>query len=236
MEVDLKVVNLTSFKGGAGKTTTAMLVATALVKRDVRVALIDADENQPLVAWQDVARTNGHWDEQCIVRRGDDMASLDQAYDEALASDVDVLIIDTRGGGSELNNACALTAGVVIVPTALTGLDMDAALATFEYVVRLIHDHRQRTPVRLLMQRVPIGRLSRSQERDLQLLATLPVLQTRLHQRDAFGSIAKRGMLHLVLQSVVANERTRIAASHMWSAMAEAVTLADEIVTKVGED
>ena len=231
----MKVVNLTSFKGGAGKTTTAMLAASALIRNGSRVALIDADENQPLVAWRDVARRTGCWDERCTVQRGDDMATLDRAYDEASSSAADVLIIDTRGGGSELNNACALTAGTVIVPTALTGLDMDAALATFEYAVKLIHDHGQRTPVRLLMQRVPIGRLSRSQKRDLELLATLPVLRTKLHQRDAFGSIAKRGMLHLVLQSVVANERTRIAASHMWSAMAEAEALADEIIASVSE-
>ena len=232
----MKVVNLTSFKGGAGKTTAAMLLCSALVRDGSRVAMIDADENQPLVAWHDAARTNAQWDERCSVARGDDMASLDHAYDAAEASGADVLIIDTRGGGSEVNNTCVLNAGVVIIPTALTGLDINAALETFEHVVRLVHDHRHDVPIRLLMQRVPVGRLSRSQEKDLELLSTLPRFQTQLHQRDAFSSIAKRGMLHLVLQSVVQNERTRIAASHMWSAMAEAEALAKEVSATVRGD
>ena len=229
----MKVVNLTSFKGGAGKTTAAMILCSALIHRGTKVAMIDADENQPLVAWKEVARTNGHWDERCTVDRGDDMSSLDRAYDGADAAGAEVLIIDTRGGGSEMNNACALNASVVVIPTALTGLDITAALETFEHVVRLVHDHRHQTPVRLLMQRVPVGRLSRSQERDLELLSTLPRFGVQLHQRDAFGSIAKRGMLHLVLRSVVENERTRIAASHMWAAMTEAETLANEILTTI---
>lgn len=232
----MRVVNMTSFKGGAGKTTAVMLVCSALARKGVRVALIDADENLPLLAWRDAARANGHWDDQCSVQRGDDLTSLGQAYDEALASSTEVLILDTRGGGSELNNTCILNAGIVVVPTALTGLDITAALATFEYAVRLLHDHRTRTPVRLLLQRVPIGRLSRSQERDLDLLSSLPRLRTQLHQRDAFGSISRRGMLHLVLKSVAEDARTRIAASHMWTAMAEAEALADEIIGDLASD
>lgn len=226
----MRIVNLTSFKGGAGKTTATMLASSALVRKGARVALIDADENGPLLAWRNSARSNGHWDDRCMIERGDDLQSLDQAHDLAVKAGTDILIIDTRGGGSELNNTCVLNADVVVVPTALTGLDITAALETFEYAACLLHDHRMRTPVRLLLQRVPIGRLSRAQERDLDLLSSLPRFRTQLHQRDAFGSISRRGMLHLVLEGVAADPRTRIAASHMWIAMVEAEALADEIV------
>lgn len=229
----MKVVNLTSFKGGSGKTTAAMLLCSALTRAGTSVAMADADENLPLLAWRETARGNAHWDERCSVERADDLASLDRAYNLAATAGADVLIIDTRGGGSELNNTCVLNASDVIVPTALTGLDITAALSTFEYAVRLLHDHRTATPVRLLLQRVPIGRLSQSQERDLALLSNLPRLQTQLHQRDAFGSLSRKGMLHLVLKSTADDLRTRIAATHMWAALAEAEAFAAEIVGKM---
>ena len=228
----VKIVNLTSFKGGAGKTTAAMLLCSVLTRNGLRVAVADADENLPLLAWREASRAAGHWDERCTIERADDMAGLERAYDAAATTGIDVLVIDTRGGGSELNNTCVLNASEVIVPTALTGLDMTAALETFEYAVRLVHDHGKATPVRMLLQRVPIGRLSQSQERDLALLSSLPRFGTELHQRDAFGSLSRRGMLHLVLKSIADAPRTRIAATHLWAALAEAEAFADEVFAR----
>lgn len=230
----MKVVNLTSFKGGAGKTTATMLLSSTLVRKGVSVALIDADENRPLEAWEQAARANDCWDDACQILAGDDMASLEASFGQAEALGAEVTIIDTRGGGSELNNACMANADAIVVPSALTGLDIDAALTTFEYAARLLHDMRTTKPLNLLMQRVPIGRLTRSQERDLESLSTLPCYETRLHQRDAYSSMSKRGMLHQVLNSVMADPRTRIAASHMWSAAEEGDRWSIEVLQHLG--
>src|SRR5215212_11523958 len=51
----MPVVSLVSSKGGLGKTTAALLLSTGLADAGVRVAVVDADPNQPLVAWANFA-------------------------------------------------------------------------------------------------------------------------------------------------------------------------------------
>ena len=47
----MPVVSMVSSKGGAGKTTTALIIAGEIASAGRAVILIDADPNQPLVAW-----------------------------------------------------------------------------------------------------------------------------------------------------------------------------------------
>lgn len=225
----MKTVAFVSFKGGAGKSTAAMALCSSFVASARCVTIIDADENTPLLAWRDRAREAELWAEACEVVRGDDMRGLQAAF--TLASDraSDICIVDTRGGGSELNNAIVGNVDAVIVPTALTGLDIASALSTFEYAVRLLHDVGIATPVLLLVQRVPVGRLTVSQAQDLEALSSLPRCEPVLHARDAFASISKRGMLHLLLERARANPRERLTASHLAVAMGEADALRTDI-------
>ena len=230
----MKTVAFVSFKGGAGKTTAAMAACSAYVGAGSRVAMIDADENFPLVAWRDRATAHGLWSEQCTVERGDDVVSLESALSGATDCGADIAIIDTRGGGSELNNTIVCNVDAVIVPTALTGLDISAALSTFEYAVQLLHDAGVATPVRLLVQRAPVGRLTSSQAQDLEALSTLPRCETVLHARDAFGAFSKRGMLHLLVARAEHDPRTRLTATHLRVAMEEAERLGTELRDLLG--
>ena len=229
----MRTVAFVSFKGGAGKSTAAMALASSLVASGRHVTMIDADENTPLLAWREKAREAELWSDACEVVRGDDMRSLQAAFTVATDRCSDVSIVDTRGGGSELNNAIVGNVDIVIVPTALTGLDIASALSTFEYAVRLVHDARLRTPVVLLVQRMPVGRLTVSQSQDLEALSTLPRCMPVLHARDAFASISKRGMLHLLLERTLANPRERLTASHLATAMGEADAVRADIERRV---
>lgn len=230
----MKSVALASFKGGAGKSTAAMALCSSFVSAKRRVTMIDADENTPLLAWRERAREAGLWSEACNVVRGDDMHGLQAAFTAASDAASDVVIVDTRGGGSELNNAIVGNVDVVIVPTALTGLDIASALSTFEYAVRLLHDVGTATPVLLLIQRVPVGRLTVSQAQDLDALSSLPRLGPILHARDAFASISKRGMLHLLVERAQANAMERLTASHLSTAMSEADALRSDVERQMG--
>jgi len=231
----MKLITFASFKGGAGKTTAAMAVASTLVADGKKVALIDADENTPLIDWREAAQSAGTWNNECKVFQADDLRSFEFVFENATKEDFDYAIIDTRGGGSELNNACLVNTNLVIIPSALTQLDMTQALATFEYTIELLQTMDTDVPVALLIQRVPVNKLTVSQKQDLAALSQLPRCETFLHSRDAFSSIGKRGMLHLVHKNMLSDPIKRIIASHMATAIKEAKSLTNDLLETLGD-
>lgn len=230
----MKIVTFASFKGGAGKTTSVMAVTSSLVSKGKKIALFDADENEPLLDWEKSARANNAWSDDCQVFSTDDLRSLEEAYDKAENQDFEIAIIDTRGGGSELNNTCLTSANLIAIPSALTTLDMTSALSTFEHAVTLLQKTGLNIPVALLVQRVPVGKLTTSQQHDLEKLSTLPMFETHLHARDAFAALGKRGMLHLTYDAFSKDLMKRFNASHIATAMKEADLLAKDIVDALG--
>lgn len=115
----MKQITFASFKGGAGKTTAVMAVTSALADMGKKVALIDADENLPLVEWRESAGKADTWSDDISVFEADDLKAFEEAFESATKRGFDYAIIDTRGGGSELNNACLINTDLVIIPSAL---------------------------------------------------------------------------------------------------------------------
>ena len=163
------------------------------------------------------------------------MRSFEQAYENAASVGFDYTLIDTRGGGSELNNACMINANLVIIPSALTTLDMTQALTTFEHVIELHQSMQIEIPVALLIQRVPVGKLTISQRQDLEELSKLPHCETKLHSRDAFAAIGKRGLLHKAHSQMMSDPHKRIGASHLATAIEEARSLATDLLEALGD-
>ncbi len=231
----MKLITFASFKGGSGKTTSVMAVCSSWSAQGKKVALIDTDENAPLIDWQEAAQRSGTWSNNCKVFPADDLRSFELAYETADNERFDITIIDTRGGGSELNNACMVNTNAVIIPSTLTTLDMTAALTTFEHTVELLQAMRIDLPVALLIQRVPVGKLTISQKLDLERLSELPRCETILHARDAFAAIGKRGLLHQTYEQFAKDPMKQISASHIATAMLEADALAKNLLKVVGE-
>lgn len=230
----MKQITFTSFKGGAGKSTAVMALTSALVQSGKSVALIDTDENIPLIDWRESAIKNDTWSDSISVFEADDMRSLERAYEEAENKKFDYMIIDTRGGGSELNDACIINTSFVVIPSALTTLDMTQALATFEHVIHTHQSVNIEIPTALLMQRVPVGKLTNSQKQDVVSLSTLPMFKTRLHARDAYSALGKRGLLHKTYEALKAVSMKQISANHLITAIEEAQSFANDIIEELG--
>lgn len=231
----MKQITFASFKGGAGKTTAAMAVTSALSQKGKRVALIDTDENMPLNEWREHAIKSDTWSDNIQVFEADDLRSFERAFEDLEKQNFDYAIIDTRGGGSELNNACVINTNLVIIPSALTQLDMTQALTTFEHTIGLHQTMELEIPTALLIQSVPVGRLKVSQKQDLAALSELPCCETQLHSRDAFASMGKRGLLHRVHEQMKSDPMKRISANHMATAMNEAVSLTNDLLETLGD-
>lgn len=229
----MKLITFASLKGGAGKTTALMAVCSSLAAQGRKVALLEADPNTPLENWRDEARDFQTWDENCAIFPADTPLNLDASFGKAEAGGYEIALVDTQGGGSELNNSILVNSHVVIVPSALSPLDLDAAVDTIEYAAQLFIEEKLEIPMALLLQRIPVGRMTKSMMADMLVLDSLPQFETRLHERDAFRSIKSRGMLHMLYARLAADPMHRIGAGHIRKAMDEADAFTNELMDAI---
>ncbi|WP_217577448.1 conjugal transfer ATPase VirC1 [Mesorhizobium sp. GbtcB19] len=217
----MKLVTCCSFKGGAGKTTALMGLCSAFATLGKTVALFEADENRPLTRWKENALHRDAWDPHCEVFAADDLPLLEAAYEEAEGRKFDYALADTHGGSSELNNTIIASSSFLLVPTMLTPLDVDEALATYRYIIELLMGENLVIPTAILRQRVPVGRLTTSQTAVSEMLNALPLTDAPMHERDAFAAMKERGMLHLTIRKIDADPALRLGLRNLLVAMEE---------------
>jgi cellulose biosynthesis protein BcsQ len=213
-----------------------MAAASVLAENGVKVGLFEADDNEPLAAWNRAANNRGTWDERCTVYRALDVSQFETAFETAEADGCDIVLIDTRGGGSEFNQVILMNAAIVIIPSSLTVLEINDSLQTERYVVEFQKRVGQVCPVVLSLNRTPTGRLSSSEQDSLEALSTLPCFEAKLSSRQAFADISGLGHLHRYHQMLLDSPGKRIAASHIGVALAEARVFADELLNALSDE
>ena len=135
------VVVIGNEKGGAGKSTLAIHIATGLLHAGKRVAIIDLDLRQRSMArffanrlsW---AEANGHvlpmptepdmGDGKALARadEAEQLARFEAAFAEAKAA-ADVILIDTPGGDTPLSRAAHARADQIVTPMNDSFVDFD---------------------------------------------------------------------------------------------------------------
>lgn len=228
----MQMISFVSFKGGAGKSTGLMAIASALVERGHRVAIMDGDDNQPLTRWQKYANDLGTWHNRCEVIGVRDFEGFEDAYERSVRADVDYVLVDTRGGGSDFNQAIVANANLIVVPTALSIIEVDEAFATLEWLGKLLEMTATDIPVGILLNRTPTAErdLSTVQRKGLAALDHMPVFESRLPIRKAFEDLKAYGLMYPYIRLLQANPLRRVMAGHVKVASAEAEHLTDELL------
>lgn len=231
----MKLISCCSFKGGAGKTTALMGLCSALANSGKTVALFEADENRPLTRWKENATKRNAWDPRCEVFLAEELSLLEKAYEEADSRQFDYALADTKGGSSELNNTIIASSNFLLVPTMLTPLDVDEALATYRYIIELLLAEKLVIPTAMLRQRVPVGRMTVSQKAVWEMLNALPLMESPMYERDAFAAMKDRGMLHLTIRNLAADPASHLALRNLQTAMDELLSMAQHVLTALGD-
>jgi len=177
-------------KGGAGKSTSAVVLACELARRGAAVTIIDADPNRPVSAW---ARRPGRPEGLEVVADVTEETVIDAIEDAAAR--VPFVIVDLEGTAS-LTVAYAISrADLVVIPS--QGSQLDAAEAA--KAVRLIHQ-QEKASARRIPQSVLFTRTSAAiRPRTLQHIRGefeahgVPSLQTQMQEREAFRAIFSFG-------------------------------------------
>lgn len=126
----MPVVSFASPKGGAGKTTAAILFATEAARSGVNVIMLDCDRtNNSLSIWRDCGNVPdgiqviANITEKTIVR-------TIKEYDQ---NDT-VVVVDLEGIASQLTSRAMSKSDLVIIPMRATSLDAKVGLRAIEMI------------------------------------------------------------------------------------------------------
>ena len=127
----MPTIAFASSKGGAGKSTSAVLLATELAARGAAVTIIDADPNQPVTRW---SKKPGKPDKLTVVSSVTEETLID-AIDDA-ARKTAFVIVDLEGTASLMVAQAMSRADLVIIPTKGSELDAIEAVKAIKFIGR----------------------------------------------------------------------------------------------------
>lgn len=184
-------VAFVSPKGGAGKTTAALLLALGLADRGHRVAMIDSDPNKPLVHWADLPNRR----ERISVHPAPTVQDIRDAAREAQRYSPDWTIVDTEGSERGAMVFAALRFDLVLTPVAGSQLDLREAIKASEMIAAFGRRAGKGLLHRALLTRVPSAlkpRMLKSVVAQLRQ-ADVQILPTPLLEKEAFRALFSLG-------------------------------------------
>lgn len=172
-------------KGGAGKTTAALLLATEIA-RSTKVSVIDADPNHPIKAWAEGGNTPANMNIDATA----DEENIIERIEEA-AEKTPFVVVDLEGTAAKIVLLAVSQADLVIIPTQGSQLDAEQAGRAIRVVRQQEKMSGRKTPFAVLLTRTsPIirtrtmGHIQTSLEQ-----AGIPVFDTQLNEREAFRAM-----------------------------------------------
>ena len=201
------VIAVAQRKGGAGKSTLAATLATALAGSGARVALLDTDPQKSLVRW--------HAQRQSALAQAAALAFEEPsgwrvpAALDRLRRTHDYVIVDTPPHDDTDARLAIRGADLALVPLQPSHADLWASEATLGIAAA------EKRAVRLVLNRVPpFGRLLDQIKAELAARG-LPLLGPMLGNRNAFPTAFARGLgvTEAAPRGIAAEEARALAAS-----------------------
>ncbi|WP_155861395.1 ParA family protein [Corynebacterium doosanense] len=124
----VNVISVIQTKGGTGKTTTAMLLSSALTSLSHRVLVLDADKQRSAIDWSDDAGEGLGFEVKPVPTD----RTLETALRRFRGDDYDFILVDTPPGSNAIVEIAAQEADLVLVPTGVSPLDMKRTQATLD--------------------------------------------------------------------------------------------------------
>lgn len=130
-----KVISLLNGKGGVGKTTTSVNVATSIARKGYSVVLVDTDPQSSV--------SNYYIEGKCLF----DLAEADSEKDvykiRKMLSSYDYIIIDGAAAITAISAAAVMVSDVVLIPVTPSPLDFSASGA----IITVIEARQEMKPI-----------------------------------------------------------------------------------------
>lgn len=181
----MPVIAIANPKGGAGKSTTALVLGTFLASQGATVTILDCDPNQPIKDWAGGGSKN-----PVTIIGGLTESRIIPVIDEQKA-EKQFVIVDLEGTASRMVSRAITRSDLVLVP--MQASKVDAAQAA--RAVGLVREEElvigRHIPLRIVLTRTSPRIATKNEKliiRELQGEG-VPMLTTHLNQRTAFQSM-----------------------------------------------
>ncbi|MCF7728682.1 ParA family protein [Sulfitobacter sp. M22] len=185
----MPVLSFVSSKGGAGKTTTCVVIATELARYST-VCIIDVDKMQRSIRWSQKTENlpENISIKSCLDKK--ELAPMVRAADATF----DYVLIDTKGDASELNSLVIAESDLVIVPLKDDQQAADDTIFTVDEIKAVSFSYRREIPFRLLFNNIKqVGNPKLSSHINAELRSEYPSFKTELKERPAFNAMMHFG-------------------------------------------
>lgn len=181
----MPVISISNPKGGAGKSTSALILGMTLAEKGASVALLDCDPNQPIADWATQGGVSG-----LTVFGGVTEQTIISTIDRELSAK-QFVIIDLEGTASRLVSRAILRSDLVLIPIQPSAVDSRQGVKA----IRLIREEeevaRREIPYRVFLTRTSTAVKTRTERALVEQMqkgdvATLPA---QLNERTAFRAI-----------------------------------------------
>lgn len=188
----MPIIAFANPKGGAGKTTSALLLACELGAKGAAVAIIDADPEKWISQWGALPGRPGNIK---IVSDITEDTIVDQI--EEAASVAQFVIVDLEGTASLMVANAIGMADLVIIPTQGASMDAKGAAKTIKLIRNQSRMARREIPHAVLMTRTSAAVATRALKnvRDQLDKAGIEIFSTSIVERAAYRDILDYGGL-----------------------------------------
>lgn len=184
----MPVICFATSKGGAGKTTSAVVLGTELAEV-TDIIIIDADPAKRLTRWSTLAPLPKRLR---VVTSGGERAIQDEIA--AAQKRAAFVLIDLEGSASRLTSFAIAESDLVIIPSGEEQQDADAAIDTLAEIEMEGRARRRSIPAVILFVRTAAAVKSKLEKHIRGELARVGrVMKTELHRRTAFSSLHNAG-------------------------------------------
>jgi chromosome partitioning protein len=223
----MPVIAVSNPKGGAGKSTTTLLLATYLAQQGASVSVLDADPNQPIMDWKENGDSKTTMKVIGGVKESNLMEILEQLKEQ-------FIFIDLEGTASVLVSRSIALADFVLIPVQASAVDVRQA----SKAIRAVRDEEKvaqrsnpdrKIPYKVLMTRTPapgapVSSVQRQLEAEI-IAAGIPRFSNSLAERLAFKA--------LFVERLTLSEMEHLRVGNLEAAYANVHLLAEELIASL---
>lgn len=181
----MPIISVANPKGGAGKSTATLVLATSLAQQGASVVILDCDPNRPIEGWRAGASTNpvivdGAVSESNIVQKLDDYRRRYQ-----------FVFVDLEGTASRLMSRALGRANLVIIPIQASPTDAELAAKAIHLIQEEEATFEKTIPYRILFTRTSPAIATKLEKSIVGQLRAgeVPTFRNHLNERSAYKAM-----------------------------------------------